>query len=50
MTEDLDDDELERAETPQWSSRHVVDDWCRRLCAEVRRRRRREARTGSVDD
>jgi hypothetical protein len=42
--DDLDDDELEKAANPQWSSRYVVDDWCRRLAAEVRRRRRQEQR------
>lgn len=39
--DNLSDEELDKAETPHYSSRHVVDDWCRRLAAEVRYERRR---------
>lgn len=48
MNDDLDDDELRNALTPQWSSRSVVDDWCRRLAGEVTRRRRRADRDSDV--
>lgn len=40
MSDDLTDEELGRAETPHWSGRTSVDEWCRRLVAEVRRWRK----------
>lgn len=38
--DDLGPDELDHASAPSYSSRQVVDEWCRRLAAEVRRHRR----------
>lgn len=38
--DNLSDEELEKAAAPSYSSRYVVDDWCRRLATEVHHHRR----------
>lgn len=40
-SDDLTPEELEKALSPTYSSRYVVDDWCRRLAQEVKRQRDR---------